>query len=111
MGDKIYFKNYISFRKIDPFSKLYFETMNSLVFFKEKITQKLYKSKKNYALIALQLNDDTQIKFHSFFENMEDYFLFLIKKIRSHRHDQEILVKSHPKDLYYASKLQHLVKT
>ena len=41
---------------------------------------------------------------------MEDYFLFLIKKIRSHRHDQEILVKSHPKDLYHASKLQHLFK-
>jgi capsular polysaccharide export protein len=110
LGDKIYFKNYISFRKIDPFSKFYLETMNSIVFFKEKFTKKLYKSKKNYALIALQLNDDTQIKFHSFFENMEDYFLFLIKKIRSHRHDQEILVKSHPKDLYHASKLQHLFK-
>ena len=110
VGNSIFFKNYVAYRKIDPFSKLYFEIMNSLVYFIKLFAISSYNPKKKYVLVVMQLNDDTQTKFHSFFKNMEDYLSFVVKKIRANNANQEILIKAHPKDLYHAYKLNRLMK-
>lgn len=115
----IFSKNYIPYR---PTNSLYWSKNYLNYFFvtvrnffnDKKIVKNITKSKKKVFFVPLQVFDDTQIKFHSKYNNSFEFIYEVLDAIKDYdKRDAILIFKQHPGDrgiLNYQKKILQYVK-
>ena len=108
--DIFLFSEYKPYRRIDPLSKFKEIIFSNLIRIKKKFRTNLFKlNKKNIILALLQVDDDTQIKFHSLFDSNLEFIQLLTEVIASKNSSYHIIFKAHPLDLISAYKYEKIL--
>ena len=99
------YPNYLHHRNFSTRKEFLVALINFYRWVKYKIKEKNLKNKykielsKKYFFVVLQTVNDSQIKFHSNFNSMEEFIVFTIKSFSSNAPKDKILVfKHHPMD-------------
>lgn len=96
--DIFLFKKYKAYRKIDPFSKFKEILCNYIIGIKKNSNSQIIKTNDKIILAILQVDDDTQIRYHSLFKSNLEFISFIIESVCQDNNSYHIIFKSHPLD-------------
>lgn len=108
--DFLFFNSYQNYRNIDPISRGFGLVQNYFYKLAESSDLKKLMIDGGYIYISLQVEDDTQLAFHSFFKSMDRYLSFVLEGIKKLKPNSTVIVKAHPQNLKSAAILEKKYK-